>query len=154
MPEENDFIQHIASSVREASTAATPLVEEEENHVDRELDRELKTEKINTWRQYNETLKQNGIERKKYAKYIFSLTCIWAGLIFILIFMQGFGWMGLSDKVIIVLISSTTINFFGFFLLVTKYLFNSKEHILVEDKTKAVSFKGRAKSTGSKAKKN
>ena len=33
--------------------------------------------------------------------------------------------MKLSDKVIMTLITSTTINVFGFFLLVLKYLFNT-----------------------------
>lgn len=130
MPEKSDLIDKISNDIKAASTDTTDVVTEEITHVDKALDNELKSEKIKTWRHYNETLRINSDERKKYAGYIFWLTCIWAFLIFLVVFLQGFGGTNLSDKVVITLITSTTINFFGFFLLVTKYLFNSNEHVL------------------------
>ena len=130
MPENSELLTAITDDVKAASAENTDAVAEEYNHVDKELDNELKSEQIKTWRLYNETLGINSEERKKYAGYIFKLTCIWASLIFVIIFFQGFGCTKLSDKVVITLITSTTINFFGFFLLVTKYLFNSNEHVL------------------------
>lgn len=140
MPENADLLSAITNDVRSSSTETTAFVVAEHDHVDKELNNELKSEQIKTWRHYNQTLSINGTERKKYAGYIFRLTCIWASLIFVLIFFQGFGFTKLSDKVIITLITSTTINFFGFFLLVTKYLFNSNEHVLSSNKEKALSF--------------
>lgn len=71
------------------------------------------------------TLQQNNAERKRYAGRIFLFTCIWAVLIFVVIFLAGFKVIALSDTVEVTLISTTTINFFGFFLLVVKYLFNT-----------------------------
>lgn len=131
MPENAELMMDaIADDVKAASIETTDIVVEEYLHVEKELDNELKSEQIKTWRLYNETLRINSDERKKYAGYIFKLTCIWAGLIFIIIFLQGLGYTKISDKVVITLITSTTINFFGFFLLVTKYLFNSNEHVL------------------------
>ena len=75
--------------------------------------------------EYLKTLRQNNIERKKYAGRIFIFTCIWAVLIFLVVFLVGFKVVVLSDTVLVTLISTTTINFFGFFLLVVKYLFNT-----------------------------
>ena len=130
MLSDSHLIDQLDSDVNASPTEVTKIADEESDHADRELDLELKAEQITTWRLYNETLGINSEQRKKYAKYIFLLTCIWATLIFVLIFFQGFKLMELGDKVVITLITSTTINFFGFFLLVTKYLFNSNEHIL------------------------
>lgn len=90
-----------------------------------DVERDIKLE-------YLKTLRQNNQERKKYAMYIFILTCIWAFLIFLILFFEGFGanapfCFSISDNVLITLITTTTINFFGFFLLVIKYLFNSEK---------------------------
>lgn len=83
--------------------------------------------------EYNKTLGQNNRERRKYAAYIFWFTCWWTVFIFIILFCQGFGdnspfCFHLPEAVLITLITTTTVNFLGFFLLVTKYLFNSKIH--------------------------
>jgi hypothetical protein len=56
-------------------------------------------------------------QRETYARQIFRLVCAWIVLIFILLLCQGFGdtihYKPLSDKVLITLISSTTINVIG-----------------------------------------
>lgn len=90
-----------------------------------DVERDIKVE-------YLRTLRQNNQERKKYAMYIFILTSIWAFCIFLILFFQGFGdnspfCFNISDNVLITLITTTTINFFGFFLLVIKYLFKSEQ---------------------------
>lgn len=92
----------------------------EELYLVDQLDKEIKLAYLNT-------LKQNNTERKKYARHIFFFTCAWAITIVIIIFCDGLNnFFHLSDSVLITLITTTTINFFGFFLLVTKYLFNAK----------------------------
>ncbi|WP_343616532.1 hypothetical protein [Flavobacterium sp.] len=70
---------------------------------------------------------QNMLERKKYAEYIFSFTCIWCICIFSILILKGLGKLALSDTIIITLIGSTTLNILVFFTLVTKYLFNSEK---------------------------
>ncbi len=75
--------------------------------------------------EYLRTLRQNNGERKKYARLIFLFTCLWAAMIFVILFLAGFKEVTLSDTVLVALITTTTVNFFGFFLLVVKYLFNT-----------------------------
>ena len=83
----------------------------------------------------NTELRTNIDERKKYARWIFILTCFWAISIFTVVFFLGFGQylnFKISDSVMIALITSTTINFFGFFLLVIRYLFAVKKNTPVK----------------------
>lgn len=69
---------------------------------------------------------ENKDQRKTYATYIFRFTCAWAIVMLLITILVGFGLINhISDKVLITLITSTTVNFFGFFLLVVKYLFNT-----------------------------
>lgn len=111
------------------SQVASPSIKEEDNYLDDEVNIELRLEDLRTRKEYNDLLAQNRHERKKYARYIFLLTCIWATLIFLIVIAVGFGSdrrpfsFHISDTVLVTLISTTTINFFGFFLLVVKYLF-------------------------------
>jgi hypothetical protein len=120
----------IRALISSESTSSIAL-QEETSYVDKDLDRELKIEDIRTRKEFTQLLKQNREERKKYAHHIFILTCIWATLIFTILIANGiksinskkFFEFELSDKVLITLITSTTLNFFGFFLLVVKYLF-------------------------------
>ena len=79
------------------------------------------------------SLQQNNRERLRYAKFTFAITCFWILVVMILVFMNGYHPangtrpLQLSDTVIITLITTTTINVFGFFLLVIKFLFNTGE---------------------------
>ncbi len=74
------------------------------------------------------SFRQDTSERKRYAKNIFSLTCLWVGGIYFLLLLQGFNYGGffLSDKVVIASIGSTTANIIGVFLIVTRYFFPKK----------------------------
>lgn len=113
------------TEIQQASETPS-VIQEEGQFLDDSLENKLKIEDLKTKRSYNETLQQNNKERKKYAKHIFTLTCLWAILIFVILFFQGFKLTSLSDTVLVTLITSTTLNFFGFFLLVIKYLFNTE----------------------------
>ena len=124
----------LKAAIAQENTDPSKLLEEKE-FLDESSDKAIKIEELKTKREYNLLLEQNRVERKKYAKLIFRLTCFWTTLIFIIIIANGLTCINdrkyfefnLSDKVIITLITSTTINFFGFFLLVVKYLFNTNE---------------------------
>jgi hypothetical protein len=69
---------------------------------------------------------QNNIERKKYAKYIFIMTCIWLFVCLSIVTLEACKIFEISDAVLITLITTTTANVLGFFILVLKYLFNTK----------------------------
>jgi len=126
------LLEVIKSAVSNETRDPTVLQDESKYADDKQI---LTKESLKLkWRQEkNEQQRQNRVERKKYAWHIFVLTCIWAGLIFIIIIADGLNLpkvseyynFKLSDKVLITLISSTTINFFGFFFLVVKYLFDT-----------------------------
>lgn len=77
------------------------------------------------------SLQQDREERKKYAKHIFILICVWLFIILLIIIAEGFyefTCFDLDDTVLITLITTTTANVAAYFLVVTKYLFpNSKK---------------------------
>jgi hypothetical protein len=68
-------------------------------------------------------------QRRRYARRVFSLVCVWITAIFVLLLLQSFGsamvprYRPLSDSVLIALISSTTVNLIGTLILVLKYIF-------------------------------
>src|SRR5882672_9069319 len=101
---------------------ASPPIDEgvfskEGDYLDKELERSIRNEHLIT-------LQTNNKERVKYAKNTFKLTCWWVSIVIGIVLFNGFKITNLSDAVLITLISTTTINVFGFFLLVMKYLFN------------------------------
>lgn len=67
---------------------------------------------------------QNMAERKKYAFFIWQFTIFWSVFIGCIILWTAMGKLVISDAVLITLITTTSANIFGFFYLVTKYLFN------------------------------
>lgn len=74
-----------------------------------------------------EGLKQDLIERKNYARRIFTLICFWLGGMVLLLLLQGFlsvwGIFTLSESVILAAIGGTTVNVLGIFIIVVNYLF-------------------------------
>ena len=135
--------ESLRSSIEQQTIDPKSYVQEE-MYLDREVETKIRIEELNTIIEYNKTLAQNTSERKKYAHKIFLLTVWWSVLIFFILFLKGWYYLDLSDKVIITLITSTTANFFGFFFLVTKYLFNTeapKVSKSVERKTKLITRK-------------
>jgi magnesium-transporting ATPase (P-type) len=79
------------------------------------------------------SLQQNNRDRFIFARYTFIITCAWIFIVIIIVFLNGYRRangnpvLQLSDSVLIALITTTTINVFGFFLLVIKFLFNTGE---------------------------
>jgi len=73
--------------------------------------------------------KQDRDERKLYAGRIFTLICIWLGIITLIIIFQGFRFADfrLEQPVLLALIGSTTLNVVGIFVIVTRYLFPVKK---------------------------
>jgi hypothetical protein len=83
-----------------------------------------------------ESLISNRDQRRRYARLTFVLTCTWITLVILIVALSGLDIrykdfngrvLILSDAVVITLITTTTLNVFGFFLLVMKYLFNTEE---------------------------
>jgi hypothetical protein len=92
-------------------------IKEEQRHIKLEYKRELIGK-----------LTQENYLRKLYTERIFLFTCLWVLIVMTIVFFNGLNCFNfiLSDKIIITLITSTTLNIFGFFTLVVRYLFNPK----------------------------
>jgi len=69
-------------------------------------------------------------QREKYARWVFSLVAGWIGALFLILIAQGAcpAWHAFSDKVLITLISSMTINLIGTLVIVLKYIFRSDQN--------------------------
>ncbi|MEJ7586561.1 MAG: hypothetical protein WKI04_03255 [Ferruginibacter sp.] len=128
MPSEKIELAKLKLEIDKESDNPAVLKKEIED-LDKKYSYLIQAQKIKALETYNNTISQNISERKKYATKIFRLTVSWTTAIFFVIFLNGFAFhcFYISDKVLITLITTTTINFLGFFLLVTKYLFNTKE---------------------------
>ncbi len=68
-------------------------------------------------------IQQDIDERKKYAKYVFLYLFLWSTALFVFIYLNGFDIINVSDKIIITLLTSTTIKVLGLAYLVINYLF-------------------------------
>ena len=76
-----------------------------------------------SYKEHLEDLKQERLLRRKYARSLFILLCIWLLIILLIVVFQGFNVIYLSDAVLITLITTTTANIAAYFLIVTKHLF-------------------------------
>jgi hypothetical protein len=70
--------------------------------------------------------KQDRKERKVYANLTFTLISIWLTLILVTFIAIGQKRLEYSDSVIITLLTTTTVEVIGLFIIIAKYLFPSK----------------------------
>jgi len=120
----NPGSEHVANE-QQADVSAN-LLQSEEAYVEYVKMDAFKLEELTEKRLHNQNLKQDRELRKDYAGKVFLLTCAWSVAIFAVVILQGFSVIHLSETVVVTLITSTTVNFFSFFLLVMKYLFQTK----------------------------
>ncbi len=73
----------------------------------------------------NQTRTDNNTARKGFAEKIFGLTIGWLALVVTIVVCVGCGWLKLSEKVLIALITSGSVNVLAFFLNVTRYLYHN-----------------------------
>lgn len=71
-------------------------------------------------------IKQDITARRNYARRIFYLIVWWLIAVFVLLLLQGFRVIYLSDSVLLALIGGTTANVLGIFMVVVWYLFPKK----------------------------
>jgi len=92
----------------------------------RDLEEDREALQIELLKLEHKQRQQDMNERKKYAFRVFLLLALWLALLFVLLFVQG--WQSttgfdLSDNVLIALITGTTVNVIGVFVVVMNYLF-------------------------------
>lgn len=66
---------------------------------------------------------QDREQRGKFANRIFNLMCCYLGAVMIIVILKGAKVLALSDSVVNVLLTTTTANIIGIFMIVAKYLF-------------------------------
>ena len=72
-------------------------------------------------------LKQDREQRKIFSYVIFGFMCIYMLISLALVFLDGYGIIFLSDKVLITLLTTSLANVIGIFNFVAKYLFHPKK---------------------------
>ena len=65
--------------------------------------------------------------RREFSRSIFTVTVIWMFLVFMVVIQCANGKWHLSDSVLIALITTTTANVIGVFIIVANYLFNREK---------------------------
>lgn len=74
----------------------------------------------------NDVTEQDKNERKVYANLSFTLVAMWLVMVLVIFVAIGKGDLYYSENVIITLLTTTTINIIGIFLIVARYLFPTK----------------------------
>ena len=70
---------------------------------------------------------QQDREQRKYLSYaLFGFMCVYMLIALVIVLCCGFGWMFLSDKVLITLMTTTLADVIGIFGFVAKYLYHNK----------------------------
>ena len=65
--------------------------------------------------------------RREFSRSIFTVTVIWMFLVLMIVIQYAGGRWHLSDSVLIALITTTTANVIGIFIIVANYLFNREK---------------------------
>ena len=110
------------------------VLQEEETSIDKKEGERLHREARETEnRLQKEKLKSQGQDRKQRKKFsfmIFYFLCAYLVTVFLILFLSGLGRLSfeLADGVLITLLSTTTVNMIGIFILVVKYLFPIKDY--------------------------
>lgn len=71
-------------------------------------------------------LQQDREQRKVLSYALFGFMCFYMLVALFIVFCCGFGWMYLSDKVLITLMTTTLADVIGIFGFVAKYLYHNK----------------------------
>ena len=120
---------------------AAPEPDEESSLAEaRDYDQDAKAFELENQREGYRGRRQDRKERKKYARHVFALVCVWLIAVLSMVFLQGIGGntvlllefvrigpFNLSDSVLITLVSSTTASIVAIFVIVARYLFPRRD---------------------------
>ena len=119
MSEEQIQDDVLISEIENSPISETPMS-------NRDVEQEIKIAELDIKKEELESKRQDRLQRKAYADNIFKFLCVYMIAIFIIIFRHGeiLNGFELADSVVITLITTTTANIIGIFILVVRYLFN------------------------------
>jgi len=107
----------------------TEIAQEEQTELDQKKEEGLRKLKINNdllQAQVNK-LNDDNRARKTHSLLIFRMVFSWILFVMVILFGVGIGKLTLSDKVLITLLSTTSINIIGLLVIVANYLFNKSK---------------------------
>ena len=107
----------------ESEESQVNLIEQKSN----ELTIDYLRAQMDRQREEIEGLKQDREQRKIFSYVIFGFMCIYMLISLALVFLDGYGIIFLSDKVLITLLTTSLANVIGIFNFVAKYLFHPKK---------------------------
>lgn len=92
-----------------------------------DVEQEIKIAELENKKEELESRRQDRLQRKIYADNIFTFLCFYMIIVFVILYKHGclFNGFELSNSVVIALITTTTANIIGIFVLVVRYLFNT-----------------------------
>ncbi len=110
------------------------VLQEEETSIDKKegerLHREARETENRLQKEKLKSQRQDRKQRKKFSFMIFYFLCAYLVTVFLILFLSGLGRLSfeLAVGVLITLLSTTTVNMIGIFILVVKYLFPIKDY--------------------------
>lgn len=87
---------------------------------------ELYKKKVEKLDEEIKDLQQDRTQRKYLSYALFGFMCIYMLIAMVIVFCCGSKWMVLSDRVLIVLLTTTLADIIGIFSFVAKYLYHNK----------------------------
>jgi len=140
MDEDSSLRKYPLEALNNIQEPAPEEADEESFHKEaQDYDREAQKVELEHQREVIKSRKQDRRERKKYARHVFALVCVWLFAVLGLIFLQGvggnvvFGWpphigpFSLSNSVLATLVGSTTASVVAIFAIVARYLFPRRD---------------------------
>ena len=116
---ENKVLNKLNTLGGKEASGASPSMSEEKEYTSTKAEME-----IAYLQEDLDSKQQDRKQRKVFAQWIFGLVCAYLLVVLTGIFLVGFGQMKLSDIVLNVLLTTTTANVIGIFIIVAKYLFH------------------------------
>lgn len=122
MTENNSELKELEelAKAEESAVVQQDSVMQKETDARQDLELESIREELNSRKQDRE-------QRGEYVGKIHDLVSTYIAVVLMFVLFQGLGFLRISDKVMITLLSTTTINVIGIFIIVAKYLFHTKE---------------------------
>jgi hypothetical protein len=113
--------EFVGLSVKEKNLDPKELAEGERSLAREKADLENQKEKARLERYHNRTKSQ-----ERMGRHLMRAVMLWMCAVIVIVFLQGFGIVVLSDSVLITLLGSTSANVVGLFAIYAKWLFPKK----------------------------
>lgn len=93
-----------------------------------DIDREIKLVELEYKKEELESRKQDRKQRGQFSIWIFGFMGIYMVLALVILGLSGSGVFDISDTVLVSLLTTTTADVIGIFIIVAKYLFHKSEN--------------------------